>query len=43
MGKRSIIGVARGALPYTLLGTVVVVPITAVSLLLRWTGARPGP
>ena len=35
--------VVRWALPYILVGAVVVVPIAAVSLLLRWTRARRGP
>lgn len=38
-----IVGVVRWALPYVLVGAVVVVPLAAVSLLLRWTRARRGP
>lgn len=34
------IGVVRWAFPYILVGAVIVVPIAAVSLLLRWTRAR---
>ena len=37
------VGVVRWAVPYILVGAVVVVPIAAVSLLLRWTRARRGP
>ena len=37
------VGVVRWAVPYILVGAVVVVPVAAVSLLLRWTRARRGP
>ena len=37
------VGVVRWAVPYILVGAVVVVPIAAVSVLLRWTRARRGP
>lgn len=36
-------GVVRWALPYILVGAVVVVPIAAVSLLLRWRRTRRRP
>ena len=36
-------GVVRWAVPYILVGAVVVLPVAAVSILLRWTRARRGP
>ncbi len=35
--------VVRWALPYIMVGAVVVVPIALIGLLLRWTRARRGP
>ncbi|HYG91549.1 MAG TPA: hypothetical protein VD978_35445 [Azospirillum sp.] len=37
------VGVVRWALPYILVGAVIVVPLALLGLLLRWTRAGRGP
>lgn len=37
------VGVVRWALPYILVGAVIVVPLSVLGLLLRWSRTRRGP
>lgn len=37
------VGVIRWALPYILVGAVIVVPLSVLGLLLRWSRTRRGP